>query len=69
VDPQSGCRFHTRCPEAREVCTTEAPDLGEAESASGAREVACHRADPDHEYWDSQPRDGVETDETRGLDD
>ncbi|WP_459192147.1 ABC transporter ATP-binding protein [Halosimplex sp. J119] len=60
VNPPSGCRFHTRCPEAREVCTSEAPDLGEDETNAGARAVACHRADPDHEYWDSPTLEGVD---------
>jgi len=69
VNPPSGCRFHTRCPEAREVCTTEAPDLGEDDTASGARAVACHRSDPHHEYWDSPPLEGVDTAETPSFDD
>ncbi|WP_396613905.1 ABC transporter ATP-binding protein (plasmid) [Haloferax sp. S1W] len=61
VDPPSGCRFHTRCPEAREVCTTNAPELGADTGVPGARCAACHRTDPDHEYWNSPPLDGVET--------
>jgi oligopeptide transport system ATP-binding protein len=39
LKPQSGCAFHTRCPECKEVCTHEEPafrDLG------GAHWVACH---------------------------
>jgi peptide/nickel transport system ATP-binding protein len=60
VDPPSGCRFHTRCPEAREACTTEAPALGDTEGTPGAHCAACHRTDPDHEYWDSPPLDGDE---------
>jgi len=39
LNPPSGCTFHTRCPERKEVCTHEAPvfrDLG------GAHWVACH---------------------------
>jgi len=55
VDPPAGCRFHTRCPEAREVCTREAPDLGNDESTPGERAAACFRTDPDHAYWDSEP--------------
>ena len=55
VDPPEGCRFHTRCPEAREVCTREAPDLGNDESMPGERAAACFRTDPDHAYWDSEP--------------
>jgi peptide/nickel transport system ATP-binding protein len=60
VNPPSGCRFHTRCPEAREVCTTEAPALGEEAGAPGTHCAACHRTDPDHDYWDSTPLPGVE---------
>ncbi|SEP07676.1 peptide/nickel transport system ATP-binding protein [Halogranum amylolyticum] len=59
VNPPSGCRFHTRCPEAREVCTTAAPELGDDESTPGAHCAACHRTDPNHEYWESQLLEGV----------
>ncbi|WP_458188779.1 ABC transporter ATP-binding protein [Haladaptatus sp. NG-WS-4] len=56
VDPPSGCRFHTRCPEAREVCTRESPTIGEDGHC-----VACFRDDPDHEYWESDPIEGAES--------
>lgn len=39
MNPPSGCRFHTRCPQAVERCKVEDPvmrDLG------GGRAVACH---------------------------
>jgi len=39
IDPPSGCHFHTRCPWATEVCTTDDPRLEELESAHVA---ACH---------------------------
>ncbi|MCP1170426.1 ABC transporter ATP-binding protein [Limimaricola litoreus] len=39
--PPSGCRFHTRCPFAREDCATRIPELGPATTES---RVACH-------YW------------------
>jgi len=39
LNPPSGCAFHTRCPECKEVCTHEEPvfrDLG------GGHWIACH---------------------------
>ncbi len=63
VNPPSGCRFHTRCPEAREVCTSQKPELGENEDVPGAHCASCFRTDPDHEYWDSEPLEGVEATE------
>ena len=69
VNPPSGCRFHTRCPEAREACRTEAPELGDSEQDRGTRCAACHRTNPDHAYWDSEPLEGVDTTESPSLDD
>jgi oligopeptide transport system ATP-binding protein len=39
IDPPAGCRFHTRCRWATEVCTAEEPDMIEREQAHMA---ACH---------------------------
>jgi peptide/nickel transport system ATP-binding protein len=50
VNPPSGCRFHTRCPKAREACKQAQPEL---EAQSDGRRVACFRSDEGHEYWDS----------------
>ncbi|MEW2352246.1 dipeptide/oligopeptide/nickel ABC transporter permease/ATP-binding protein [Spirillospora sp. NPDC029432] len=36
ADPPAGCRFHPRCPFARERCTTEEPPLTEADGRSYA---------------------------------
>jgi len=49
VNPPSGCRFHTRCPEAREACKQETPPNYQA----GEQRVACFREDEDHAYWNS----------------
>ncbi|ELZ65668.1 ABC transporter ATP-binding protein [Haloferax sp. Atlit-10N] len=57
VNPPSGCRFHTRCPEAREACQEVVPQLQQSGEAAGHR-VACFRDDPNHSYWDSDPLTG-----------
>jgi peptide/nickel transport system ATP-binding protein len=59
TNPPAGCRFHTRCPEAREACKQERPEPIETEDG---KQVACYRADPDHEYWQSDPLEIEETD-------
>ena len=41
ANPPSGCRFHTRCPYARDICRRQTPDLAEVEPG---RWVACHFA-------------------------
>jgi oligopeptide/dipeptide ABC transporter ATP-binding protein len=41
LDPPNGCRFHTRCPHARERCRTEEPVL-ERDGAADAHRTACH---------------------------
>jgi oligopeptide transport system ATP-binding protein len=45
--PPSGCRFHTRCPHARERCRAEVPTL----RAEGGRAAACH-------FWREIERSG-----------
>ena len=41
VAPPAGCRFHPRCPHARDNCRTDHPALREL----GDRRVACHYAE------------------------
>src|SRR5579863_874004 len=42
IDPPSGCRFHPRCPKARELCGQEDPPL-EVKAGDGPTHLtACH---------------------------
>ncbi len=54
-DPPAGCRFHTRCPHAREACRAEAPD--DYEAGAPGQQAACFRVLDDHPYWESEPID------------
>lgn len=38
VNPPAGCRFHTRCPYAKDVCKEKEPEM----KAVNNRQVACH---------------------------
>ncbi len=44
LDPPSGCRFHTRCPWATEICKHESPAWRELRPDHF---TACHHATPD----------------------
>lgn len=39
LNPPSGCTFHPRCPERKEICTKEVPPYRDV----GGRWVTCHR--------------------------
>ncbi|MCP4752695.1 MAG: dipeptide ABC transporter ATP-binding protein [Proteobacteria bacterium] len=39
LNPPSGCRFHTRCPHTKPLCTQEDPSLVDM---GGGHRVACH---------------------------
>ncbi len=41
IDPPPGCRFHTRCPFAESVCTTNEPAL---KTVNPGHQAACHFA-------------------------
>jgi peptide/nickel transport system ATP-binding protein len=65
IDPPSGCRFHTRCPEAREVCPRVEPThraVGD-DGGSGreAHHVSCVKYE-DVGYDGSAPLDTEATD-------
>jgi oligopeptide/dipeptide ABC transporter ATP-binding protein len=38
LNPPSGCRFHTRCPQARDICSKEVPPL----QTIGNHQVRCY---------------------------
>jgi oligopeptide/dipeptide ABC transporter ATP-binding protein len=42
LDPPSGCRFHTRCPQVMPRCSADEPRLALVDG----RDVACHLFDP-----------------------
>jgi peptide/nickel transport system ATP-binding protein len=47
VNPPSGCRFHTRCPFAEDICMAKAPALGDALRADPSKHLAaCHMVHP-----------------------
>lgn len=41
INPPSGCRFHTRCPYAMDICSQQEPTLV---TYKPDHQVACHRA-------------------------
>jgi oligopeptide/dipeptide ABC transporter ATP-binding protein len=45
ANPPSGCRFHTRCWRAEEICSTEEPGLIERRDLLGRHLSACHFAE------------------------
>lgn len=51
-NPPSGCRFHTRCPEAREACVENRPALDEL--AEHSAHAACFYAHDTAEYRNSE---------------
>ena len=42
INPPSGCRFHPRCPLAKEICSKEEPTMRELRPG---HQVACHFAE------------------------
>lgn len=46
ANPPQGCRFHTRCWKAQQVCAVTEPLLEAALDGVGAHNVACHFPDP-----------------------
>jgi peptide/nickel transport system ATP-binding protein len=53
ISPPSGCRFHTRCWKATEICKTTEPPLLELKPG---QQVACHHPE---NFEDQAPQDTV----------
>ncbi|MEV5549914.1 dipeptide ABC transporter ATP-binding protein [Streptomyces sp. NPDC052309] len=53
ISPPSGCRFHTRCWKATEICKTKEPPLLELRPG---QQVACHHPE---NFEDQAPQDTV----------
>lgn len=45
INPPSGCRFHTRCPHAKDICKTDEPEIIKCEDE---RFIACHKINNKH---------------------
>jgi len=43
--PPAGCRFHTRCPFATDVCRNKDPEFRELGTTTASHRVACHHAE------------------------
>ncbi|WP_435124332.1 ABC transporter ATP-binding protein [Halobaculum sp. D14] len=55
INPPSGCRFHTRCPEAREMCREVHPAYGDvSDEDAEPHRVSCIKFE-DVGYDDSEP--------------
>jgi oligopeptide/dipeptide ABC transporter ATP-binding protein len=73
ISPPPGCRFHTRCPRATDICRTSEPQLTEY---AGGHLAACHHPQnvTDHEIAESTRSDtsplsaGSETPQASGGD-
>jgi len=52
LNPPKGCRFHPRCPLARDLCKTSVPDWREV---AAGHHVACHAVSgPERTNWEGQ---------------
>jgi len=59
INPPPGCRFHTRCPFAEDVCATKEPPLYTKSGVDVAdHAVACHIEEASSGHSKAQPRSG-----------
>ncbi|MCU4972263.1 ABC transporter ATP-binding protein [Halobacteria archaeon AArc-m2/3/4] len=68
IDPPRGCRFHTRCPDAREACREVDPQFVDvSETPDTEHRTACIKYD-DVGYWDSVPLEHASEQDTSYID-
>jgi len=63
IDPPAGCRFHTRCPDAREACTEANPPCRTVAEDGQTHRVACFKHEevfPEVQYWSSRPIENLD---------
>ena len=74
ANPPSGCRFHTRCFKAQQVCSVEDPEFIVRADGAGGHRSACHFAEvrtivetvdvsdqmPDERFGEVDPRIGAD---------
>ena len=48
IDPPAGCRFHTRCPFATDICRKKVPELRNLEHMKEGHRAACHHIEKIH---------------------
>jgi peptide/nickel transport system ATP-binding protein len=56
IDPPSGCRFHPRCPIAKDICRQERPKLTPVANSVEGHVVACHLRAGEYMYLDESRR-------------
>ncbi len=55
INPPSGCRFHTRCAHAEEICALKTPQL-RTFGAGPSHKAACHMIEPESGHSAAPPR-------------
>lgn len=48
IDPPAGCRFHTRCPFATDICRKKVPELRNLDHMKEGHRAACHHIEKIH---------------------